>query len=296
MLAAPEDLADYRAYRTAEHEGRRLYEAQQYLERHTHGAWAEEVRAAFDREEPEWFEAAKTSRARAREYVIDLPTGPHADAARSLLVLFDEHQADFETLQLLAASRRMEALLDVETARRRRVSEIIRGEVAALLDPPTWGAHLDSLPPTIARAFRGDVPRTWDGGHHAHRQDELFFVLPTPQGSQARVVEVGLQVWLEQAGIAEGLVQGADLFVRWSEAMLVRVLDPGAAEDRALAASTVADVLAGALEASLPAARCAATLKHGEILARACDGWTTSVRMGDARGSEDAVVVRGAAR
>src|SRR5665811_1665999 len=98
--AIPGDLRDYREFRTAAHEGRRLAKAQRYLARHPEGAWAAEVRALFDAEEEAWFEAAKASRTRAREYVIDLPDGPHADGARALLVLFDEHQGDVETLTL----------------------------------------------------------------------------------------------------------------------------------------------------------------------------------------------------
>src|ERR1700733_4061035 len=93
MLATPDDLRDYRVFRTAAHEGRRLAMAQRYLARHPDGAWAAEVRPLFEAEEEAWFEAAKSSRTRAREYVIDLPDGPHIEGARSLLVLFDEHTA-----------------------------------------------------------------------------------------------------------------------------------------------------------------------------------------------------------
>jgi hypothetical protein len=294
MLAANDDLRDYRAFRVSAHEGRRLFQAQRYLERHPKGAWADEVRAAFETEEAAWFDAAKTSRARAREYIVDLPDGPHVDAARSLLVLFDEHQEDAETLELLAQARRTAATLDYETARRRRVSEVILEEVAALADPATWGARLESPPPALAAALRGEVPRTWGAATHARRQDALFFVVPTPTGAQASVADVSLQLWVDNGRVAEGLVQGPDLFVHWSEALVVRVLDAGNASDRRLASTTVADVLAGAFEATLPAQRCTAPLHPGEILARACDGWTVSVRMGPDPGSDDAIEVHGA--
>jgi hypothetical protein len=293
MLASSDDLADYRAFRLAAHEGRRLYEAQRYLERHPHGAWADEVRAVFETEEAAWFEAAKTSRTRAREYVVDLPTGPHADAARTLMVLFDEHQEDADILGLVSAARRTAAMLDFESGRRKRVSDVILADVAALADGATWGARLDAPPPTLAAALRGEVPHTWGGGTHARRQDALFFVVPTPAGSTQSVLDVSLQLWLDHGVVSEGLVQGDDLFVRWSEAMLVRLLDPGDPADRQLAASTVADVLAGAFEATLPAARCTPPPKPGEILARACDGWTVSVRMGPSAGTGDAIDVQG---
>ncbi|MGH7296755.1 MAG: hypothetical protein ACRELB_17580, partial [Polyangiaceae bacterium] len=146
MAAAPDDLRDYRAFRVAAHEGRRLAAAQRYLSRHPRGAWVGEVRTVFDAEEAAWFEAAKTSRARAREYVVDLPDGPHADGARALLVLFDEHQSDVETLTLLADARRTAARLDIESVRRAHVSDVLLAAIAALLDPATWGARLDGAP------------------------------------------------------------------------------------------------------------------------------------------------------
>jgi hypothetical protein len=293
MLAAPSDLDDYRAFRTAEHEGRRLYQAQRYLEKHPHGAWVDEVRAAFDAEEEAWFEAAKSSRARAREYLVDLPDGPHAEAARALLVLFDEHQTDTETLELLADARRTGATLDYETNRRKRVSDVVLEELAALLSPDTWGVRLDAPPPALARALRGEVAHTWGGAPHVQRQDQLFFVLPTPQGVQARVADVGFEIFLTAGRVREGAVAGDDLFVRWTEATVVRVLDAGKPADRGLAASTVKDLIGGALEATLPASRCSAKPRPDEILARECDGWTVSVHMGTGPGTGDFIDVHG---
>jgi hypothetical protein len=303
MFASPADLEDYRAFRTAAHKGRRLAAAQRYLERHPEGAWADEVRTIFEAEESAWFEAAQSSRTRAREYVVDLPHGPHADAARALLVLFDEHQDDFDTLVLLAEARRTAAGLDYETDRRKRVSDVLLQKLSALLDPATWGARLDSPPPSLAAALRGEVPGTWGAELSARRDDALAFVLPTPEGSEARVLLASLQLELRRpkaadAGAAAGRVvqgrlQGEDLFVLWSEAILARVLDATAASDRELARTTISDVLAGAFEARLPAARCAAPAKEGELLVRACDGWSASVRMGAEQGEDDVVDVVG---
>jgi hypothetical protein len=296
MLAGPEDLRDYRAFRVASHEGRRLAAAQRYLARHSQGVWAEEVRVAFDGEEEAWFEAAKSSRTRAREYVVDLPDGPHIDAARSLLVLFDEKVEDMETLTLLAESRRTAAKLDAETARRKHVSDAVLAALAALFDPATFGARLDAPPPRLAAALRGEAPATWDGAARTSHHDDLFFVLPTSDGSQARAVSLSIELVLQKGRVVQGLVAGEDLFVIWSEAMLVRPLDPNVAEDRELAAATVIDVLGGALEATLPASRCAQAPGDGEQLVRACDGWTVSVRMGAESGEADVVDVVGPRR
>jgi hypothetical protein len=317
MLASPSDLEDYRAFRTAAHKGRRLAAAQRYLVRHPEGVWVEEVRTIFEAEESAWFEAAQSSRARAREYVVDLPEGPHAAAARALLVLFDEHQDDFDTLVLLADARRTAAGLDYETERRKRVTDVLLQKLSALLDPATWGAALDAPPPALAAALRGEVPLTWGAAASAARRDDtLGFVLPTLKGAEARVLTVSLELELRgpsvpkgpgaaaagrmpdggRAGavrVVQGRLEGEDLFVLWSEAILTRVLDATAASDRELARTTMADLLAGAFEARLPAARCAAKPKEGEVLVRACDGWSVSVRMGAEQGEIDVIDVVG---
>jgi hypothetical protein len=296
MLAAPDDLRDYREFRAASHEGRRLASAQRYLARHPEGVWAEEVRAAFQTEEEEWFEGAKSSRSRAREYVVDLPDGPHADAARSLLVFFDEQQGDMDTLILLAEARRTAATLDFQTERRKHVSDVVLAALAALLDTATWGARLNAPPPALASALDDDVPVNWKETARTSHEDELFFVLPTPHDSEERVVDVSLQVVLEKGRVVQGLLQGEDLFVRWSEAILVRRLDPGVTADRQVAAATVTDLLSGALEATLPAARCAKPASVHEPLVRRCDGWDVSVRMGAEAGEMDVVDVVGPGR
>src|ERR1700734_4024931 len=179
MLAGSDDLGDYRDFRAASHEGRRLASAQRYLARHPHGVWAEEVRAAFESEEDAWFEGAKSSRSRAREYVVDLPDGPHIDAARSLLVLFDEHLGDVETLTLLAESRRTAATLDVQTDRRKHVSDVGLAAFAALIDPANWGTRPEAPPSLLGNALRGEAPVSWNASARASHQDELFFLLHT---------------------------------------------------------------------------------------------------------------------
>ncbi len=298
MLASPDDLADYRAFRTAAYEGDRLAKAQAYLEGHPHGAWSGEVRELFDTEEPAWFERSKSSRSMARAYLASLPRGPHAEAARALMVLFDEHEGDIETLELLADARRTAAMLDEASARRKRVGEVVLEELAALLDTATWGAHLDEPPAVLAQALRGPVLRTWGGGARAWREDRLFFVVPTPRGTLSRVVDVRMQLWLDGGRVAQGVIEGADLFVRWAEALEMRPLDPNDAVDRAAALQGVADVLGGAVESSLPASRCAhgtsgAAAGASIVLMRACDGWELVARVAEREGERDSIEVRG---
>ena len=297
ILAEPADLADYRIFRAAAYEGARLALAHQYIDRHPHGIWADEVRGVFDVEEPAWFELAKTSRWRARAYLIDMPWGPHADAARALLDLFERgHPEGVETLELMAKAQLMEATLDAESATRKRVGELVLEELAALLDKTTWSARLDAPPATLEGVLRGPAPSTWGWGGTklaSERTDAVFFVVPTPGGPLTRDVEVRFQLKLERGRVTQGTIQGADLFVRWAEAMQGQMFDTDSAGDRTTAASQIVEVLRGALEAQLPAVRCRVKpIGRGGILTRACDGWLASARMGSRTGDTDVIEVR----
>jgi hypothetical protein len=301
MFAAPDDLADYRAFRVAAQEGRRLARADNYLKRHPHGAWADEVRAVFEAEEGTLFEAAQTSRTLARDYIVDLPDGPHVDAARALLAFIKQDDSDIDTLVLLADSRRMAATLDVESLRREQVSEVVLEELSVLLDATTQGARIADPPRALASVLRGPPRRTWGTGPSAPppnplREDQLSFVVRTPAGAEQRVAQVRLRLQLERTRVVGGRIEGADLFIRWTEANEVRVLDAANATDRATAASTVLEILGGALEARLPAERCTARPRQGDILARACDGWRSSAHMGARSGDDDVISVQGPAQ
>ena len=297
MLAEPGDLADYRTFRAAGYEGVRLALAHQYIDRHPHGIWADEVRGVFDVEEPAWFELAKTSRWRARAYLIDMPWGPHADAARALLNLFDGHTEDVDALELMEKAQLMEATLNAESATRKRVGDLVLEELAALLDKATWSARLEAPPATLEGVLRGPARSTWGWGGTklaSERTDEIVFVVPTPDGPVTHDVEVHFQLKLERGRVTQGTIQGANLFARLAEAIEGRIFDTDKTEDRTTAASEIVEVLGGALEAQMPAVRCRVKpIGRGGILTRACDGWLASARMGSRTGDSDGIEVRG---
>jgi hypothetical protein len=296
MLAPPDDLADYRAFRSAGNEGTRLGRAQAYLARHPEGVWAGEVRVAFDTEESAWFEAAKTSRARALDYVVDLPTGPHAEAARALLIYFDQRKDDIDTLELLAKARRTEATLEVAARERKRVGEVVLEELGALLDPSTWGSRASEPPPVLAAVLRGASRRTWGGGTDDARDDALSFTVPTAEGAQSRDVVVQLRILVRDGRVSGGVVQGDRLLLRWAEAMTLRVLDPSVESDREAVRASVREVLSGAFEAILPAARCDHPATAPMVVSRVCDGWSATVVEGKDPGDPDVILVQGPAR
>jgi hypothetical protein len=293
VVAENSDLADYRSFKVAAREGVRLARAQAYLEAHPHGTWAGDVRAAFDAEEPPYFEACQRSRAGVSDYLVDLPRGPHVPAAFALLVAYDAKVEDVETARLMRDARRTEAQLEAAAAGRRAVGEAILGAVGALCEDNVYGGSIDEAPPSLRRTLGGEAAPTW-GPIPARRQRDRFFVLPTQGGRESRVASMTVSVERDERGaITAGRIEGQDLFVRWDEADLVRSLDASSPNHRSEAAFHARERLEGAFEARMPAVRCAAKPGPDELVRRTCDGWTAVVRWGQREGQPDVVDVRG---
>ena len=149
MTASSGDLEDYRAFRVAGAEGTRLARAKRYLELHPSGAFAEEVRAAFEIEEPRYFEKAQATREGARRYIVDLPDGPHAAAALALLTALDENMQDAELRDIARRARYDDAKMEAAAVQRRAVGEAILGAVGVLLDEEVYGVPRAEGPPAL---------------------------------------------------------------------------------------------------------------------------------------------------
>jgi hypothetical protein len=293
LVAEDGDLADYRAYRIAAHEGVRLARAQRYLDAHPRGTWVTEVREALQEEEPQYFEASTSSREKTSEYLADLPRGPHAEAAIALLTAFDTHVEDVETARLMREARTSEAKLERSSAQRRAVGETILADVAALLDDGVYGVAIGEWPASLRRQLRGTAQETWGRPRRA-RSEDLFYSVPSRLVRESRLATVEITVELDRGKAVRGMVRGPDLFVHWEEADDVRPRDPTDPKDRASAAAHATELLGGALEARSPAARCTATPSSPvELLARRCEGWSVTVTMGQGPGDVDAIVVAG---
>jgi hypothetical protein len=257
------------------------------------------VREAFDAEERDYFEAAKESRRKARDYLVDLPRGPHADAAVALLLGFDATVDSVETARLLRDAHRSEALLERASAQRRAVGEHLLARLVVLLDPSIYGVSFDAAPPALHRVIDGPARRTW-GQVPARRTEELFFSIPTVRERESRLAVVTIEIVSAGSVVVEGRISGPSLFLRWLEADEMRARDEGDASAERDAISHAVDVLGGALEARMPKARCDAVLSTGQanspVFVRSCDGFTVTASVGKSDGSgndaQDVIVVR----
>lgn len=297
LVAPTDDLADYRAYRAAAAEGTRLARAQSYLAKHPRGSWSEEVRVSFESEEQAYFEACSMTRDRTREYLVDLPQGPHAAAALALLTAFDQRIEDEATARMLREARRTEASLEMANEARRRVGETVLAWLAALLETNVYTARIEDAPPALRRALAANGAATW-GGVPAARSVDLFFTLPSRPERESRLLTLTLSLAMRNDRVIGGTIEAPDMFVRWTEADMMRSLDSTLEADRALAARHVTELLEGALEARFPAKRCdARDPKDPTLLARACDDWMATARMAEpGMGRGDSITIRHDAR
>lgn len=294
MVAPPDDLEDYRAFRVAAAEGTRLARAKRYLERHPNGAWAREVRAAFDEEEPRYFERAQASREGVRRYLADLPEGPHAGAALALLIAFGSSMHDAELRDIARRVRYDDAKLEAAAVQRRAVGEGILARVGVLLDEDVYGAPRADAPPKLRALFfgRSASAPTWGGGAPSRSEDDYFFVQPTRPDRESRLLTLEIAL-VETDGVVTGAtVEGTDMFVRWTEADRIVRLDASASEDRAEAEAHAMGQLEGAFERRLPSASCPDRRAGRELYHRACGGWEVVVVPGARAGDKDVIIIR----
>jgi hypothetical protein len=225
VVAPPRDLEDYRAFRVAAADGTRLRRASLYLAHHPNGVFRDEVRAAFEEEEPRYFARAQGSREGLRRYLADLPEGPHAEAALALFVAFGSSMKEAELEDLARHVRYEDAKMEVAAVNRRAVGEAILGALGALLDEETYGVARDDAPAALKRILLGRTAPTW-GGVPARREDDYFFVLPTRPERQSRVVTLEVSVTEAAGVVTSATLEGSDLLVRWMEAEQIVALDP----------------------------------------------------------------------
>jgi hypothetical protein len=227
LTASNADLVDHRAVVLARDEGQRLRRAHEYLERHPKGAWAEDVHALFDREEPSYYRACKKSRSAAVDYLAWLPQGPHAEAAASLLLSFDEHEPQDEKSRMLRAAQKNEERLERAAEERQAAESIALEALRVALDPSAYGRKLEEDGGLTRYLLAG----TSFGATPSARTRSRTFTIPTRASPLERTLEVTLRVLLDDGGAVTAVeIYGPALFARMAEASTLRVASPAEAD------------------------------------------------------------------
>lgn len=291
MLAKSDDLEDYRAFRVAAAEGTRLSRAKRYIERHPGGAFLEEVKSAYEEEEPKYFEKAQGSREGIRRYLADLPEGPHAQAAIALLVSFGSSMQDAELRDIARRVRLDDAKLEAAAVQRRAVGESILTTIGVLLDEDIYGIPRSEAPPKLRAILIGKNAPTWGGVPSSH-EDDFFFLLPTRPERESRLLTLETKLIEENGIVVGGILEGSDMLVRWAEAEQIVRLDSSLPDDRTEAQVFAMTRLEGALERRFPTQACGDLRKDRELYHRGCAGWEAVVLPGNKAGDNDSILIR----
>lgn len=92
LSASPSDASSYRETRIASSLDARMAASSEYLAAHPEGAFRDEVASFFERAEPLYFEARKSTIPGLRAYLDALPEGPHAAEARERLAILERRE------------------------------------------------------------------------------------------------------------------------------------------------------------------------------------------------------------
>jgi hypothetical protein len=289
-IASPREAAAWRATRVAPSAEARLAAASRYLAEYPQGRFRERVRAFLGEVEPLFWQARRESAAGLRAYLDALPDGPHAAEARDRLALFQRRVHDAEAERLAARALATEARLEAQARARRAAIDTFTGWVATAAAFDGWGSPLD--PASLGGLLRGDAARCTEAA--CRRTVSIPYAVVAAGQTTELEATLELAAELDGGSVRRIVVAGPELFTRLYEAGEDRL-----APDHERAARFAAELVAGAVEARLPAERCAAPSgASGGAAApvRACDGRRVEVIAGAAPGDDDRVVVEPLAR
>jgi len=281
ITASPSDFADYQRYaRIAEGDlGKRLAAATGYLSRQPDGAFASELRAAFERDELAYFEAAKGDRDVAIDYLAWLPAGPHAAQVVAIVGAFDTRIEDTDERGTRLTE---EALVHEKNGREAALSELGNALAAVVGSGGTAAESTSAVSVLVSGATS-----TW-GATRTKFERALPYVIPAHLSREPRALELSVAYEVTDGVISWARVSGPDLFLRWAELDMTRAFDARSDRDRAVSREHAIEALTGLLEARFPASSCATSIA-GASLARACNGVVARVTLG---GEADEVLVQ----
>lgn len=297
FTASTEDYQLYRAMRLATTLEERLAAANQYLHRMPDGAFRDEVKRWFAREEKKYFRNAWRSLPRLRAYLDAMPDGPNAEAVAERIVELElelQYAARRDQREL-EAIRRTERELDAAARARRHFIAELSTWVGQLASIETFFEPTSELSHELIYKFRlSDSPGRCDGDR-CRKLLSYRFRVPSQKVLVEREAVAEVTLELERGVLVRASLAGPDLFSRLDEALELRAISPDDAQARAEAIARGAELVARAVEPALPADECARQPVSPVILVRACRGRELVVSAGTTIEEDDRIEIRAVA-
>jgi hypothetical protein len=280
--ASHEDYRLYRETRLATTMEERLGASHRYLSRMPDGKWADEVRRWFRLAEPAYYEASLDSAPRLRAYLLAMPDGPHAAAVTRRLVEL-ETAAGFDEARIqreLGAARRVQSNLALAAEQRRTLVKEIVQLLERLAAIESYGKPTSALDGDFLLYFRLEEPAAVCDEASCTKSLVARYQIPGGGTLLSREARYQVRLELENGALLSAELSGPELFSRLGEALELQAVERESPQTRIEAIGRVLPLLANALEAKLPAARCERDPVSPTILARACDGRRASAVAG----------------
>lgn len=290
------EFAAYRETCVGESLDARLAAAVRYLEAHRDGAYHDEVAAWFRKVEPLFYESRKGTLVGLRSYLEALPDGPHAPEALVRVEALEKRRRRQRGERLAETAATLEDRLARAAEARAAVGEAYAGWIGLTLAMGGWGRPTWEADGDFLFAFRTDPPAGRCEEGTCQKILSLPYSVRSAEGTFEREAVIGIELHLVEGKIDEVMIAGPELFTRLAEAHEARPLATGNAPERLAAIEWAIELTGGALEATLPAARCAkSSLVSPVVLDRACDGWSARLVAATELGQDDRLVLRGPA-
>lgn len=291
--AAPQEYELYRRVRVAPTVEARLSASHGYLQRHPAGRFEREVRAWFERTEPEYFARQRRTRAGLTRYLDTLPAGPNAARASERLAELDlaDSYKRRRDAALTEEARQLEDKLQSAEDLRRAAVQSITGYVALLASIERWGVRTHELPDAVIVRYRMQEPVARCGTRRCLKTLTLPYAIPDGGRLRARAAIADVVLELTDGGVTGAEISGPELLLRMGEALSVRPVRSDDPLGRAEAVSLAVGALATALEPRLPAARCAQEAVGLRMLIRQCDAVRVEVIASDGPEADDRILI-----
>ena len=287
------EYAAYRRYRVADTAEKKLGDAYQYLRSYPDGVYRGEVRRWLSRGSAAYVKSAWNDPRRLEAFLAEVPTGAASERAVVRMVeltVHSEYGAERERKMDERASLLTRRLAEAEEGRRALIVGVA-GWAKRIAAIRSWGERTSELDSDFIYHFRLTEPAARCTDTDCTKTIAVSYAVPEGKAQSEReaIYDVGLR--LEKGGVRAAWITGADLFTRIGEAVSVAAVSQSDLVSRAEAIGQATQVIALAVEGSLPESRCAVPPVSPVVLQRRCDGVELRVVSAVELGDEDRVII-----
>ena len=287
------EYADYRQFCVSETAESKLGAGYRYLKTYPEGTYRPEVQGWLARASAAYVKSAWNDPVRLQAFVDEVPSGPNTDRAVVRLVQLtvkDEYRSERERKLDEHALALIERVAAAEQGRRELVVGLA-GWARRLAALRNFGAAASELGTDFTYHYSLTEPAARCTDTDCAKTIAVSYAVPEgkAQSDRQAIYDVGLR--LDSGVVRAAWITGTELFTRIGEAVSVGAVSNTDLVARAEAIGQATQVIALAVESSLPESRCAVEPVSPVVLHRRCDGVELRVVSAVEAGEEDRIII-----